>query len=102
MTTGACASDRRGQRRQGGRRHEGVVAIGHVGHALQGVEVVDVHRQDMVERARQAREESHARRVELGRRQRGHRLVQAAVGQPVRVRADAQVLQQVHDGQNGP
>src|SRR5205807_1906575 len=68
----------------------------HVGLAVQGGDVIDIDREDVVQRRRQAREEARARRMELVACEREHRVVQPVVGEAVGARLGAQVGQQVH------
>ena len=78
---------RRGQRRE---RHAASAPRRqlplHVGLAVQRREVVEVDREDVLERLRQAREEAGPRRLVVLARERAHRRVQAMVGEPVGVR----------------
>ena len=80
---------------------EGSVAFAQPRLAMQRADVVVVHRQDVVQRARQAGEETGARRQPGGRVQLQQRLAEAVVRQRIGMRLDAQVGGQVHGGAAG-
>ena len=68
----------------------------HVGLAVEGGEVVDVDREDVVQRRREAREEAGPRRLELLAREGAHGVVQTVVGEPVGVDLGVEEIEELH------